>query len=174
MPDEPTLNDEFPIGDALSPPYLHKPVYECAEVVHLSGFIPHAIVRVYAGGGELLAEERPLFGFADVPLRRRVGQGEALTATTEVNGRESGPSAPPVIVEPLPESAIKNTKPVVGGGAVGVRARGAGVRPGAEHPSACAGERYGGRGRPDRHRGRPGGDEPTACKRAGRRAADRL
>lgn len=57
MPDEPTINDEFPISDTLSPPHISEPVYECAEAVHLSAFIPHATVRVYANGVDVIAEE---------------------------------------------------------------------------------------------------------------------
>jgi hypothetical protein len=115
MPDEPTLNDQFPIGDSLSPPHIDKPVYDCAEAVHLSGFVPHAIVRVYADGGELLGEDKPRFGFADVRLTlRRARRDDRLTATQVVNGVESAHSAPPVIVELLPISAIQTTRPTVG------------------------------------------------------------
>jgi len=110
----PTINDHFPISDSLSPPRISNPVYECAEAVHLTGFVPHAIVRVYAGGGEQIAEEEPPFGFADVPLWRRVGKDERLTATQIVLGKESGQSSPDVIVEALPASAITTTRPVVG------------------------------------------------------------
>jgi len=114
MGGEPTINDKFPIAEGLSPPHLDQPVYECAEAVHLSAFVPHAVVRVYAGGVELIAEDQPPFGFADVRLRRRARPGERLTATQVVQGTESNQSTPPVIVQSLPASDIQTTRPMVG------------------------------------------------------------
>lgn len=61
MGDEPNLNDRFPIGESLSPPIVEKPIYECAEAAYVTGFVPHATVKVYADASELLAEEVPPF-----------------------------------------------------------------------------------------------------------------
>jgi hypothetical protein len=114
MVDEPRLNDRFPIGENLSPPVIRRPIYECAEAVHVSGFVPHAVVRVFASGAELLAEVNPPFGFADVNLSRPLVLGDLLTATQTVMGIDSGPSQPAVPVEPLPESAVRTNRPDVG------------------------------------------------------------
>jgi hypothetical protein len=113
MADDPHINDRFPIGESLSPPIIRRPVPECAEAVYVSGFVPHATVRVFAGGTELLAEEKPPFGFAEMILARQVQQGESLTATQSVGALTSPPSAPPVIVSPIPASAVRATKPDV-------------------------------------------------------------
>lgn len=114
MPDQPNLNDEFPIRENLAPPLVRRPVFECAEAVALSGFVPHAVVRVLTDGGELLGEENPPFGFADVPLRRPVALGERLVATQVVTGQDSGPGQPAVLVEALPEGRVRDEAPRVG------------------------------------------------------------
>lgn len=114
MADGPRINDRFPIKESLSPPIVDSPVSDCAEAVYVTGFIPHATVRVFANLSELLAEEMPSFGFAEMQLRRAVNQGESLTATQTVDGTTSHHSLQPVVVSPLPESAIKFTKPDVG------------------------------------------------------------
>jgi len=46
---EPKINDHFPIksGDELSPPIV-SPVGDCARAVHVSGYLPHALVKVFA------------------------------------------------------------------------------------------------------------------------------
>lgn len=114
MSDGPNLNDRFPIREGLSPPVVAKPIYECAEAVHVSGVVPHATVRVYAGTTELLAETAPPFAFADFTLSRRLSVGESITATQTVGSLTSDHSIEPVIVQPLDEGAIKNKKPDVG------------------------------------------------------------
>jgi hypothetical protein len=113
MAESPDLNDRFPLRESLSPPLIAHPVYECAEAVHVTGFMAHARVRVFAGGTELLAEEEPPFGFATMTLNRRVKAGESLTATQEAGGQKSLPSSLPVIVQPLDGNRIRNTKPDV-------------------------------------------------------------
>lgn len=105
------INDHFPLRESLSPPLIAHPVFECVEAVYVTGFMAHARVRVYANLNDLLAEEEPPFGFAIIHLKRRVKVGESLTATQEVNGQTSQHSAVPVIVEPLDQNRIRNTKP---------------------------------------------------------------
>ncbi len=111
MSEGPDINDRFPLRESLSPPLIAHPVFECAEAVYVTGFMAHARVRVFAGLNELLAEEEPPFGFAIIQLQRRVNVGESLTATQEVNGQISQHSVLPVIVEPLDQNRIRNTKP---------------------------------------------------------------
>ena len=50
MANGPQLNNQFPIREDLAPPVIDTPVPECAEPVKVSGFIPHAQVRVLANG----------------------------------------------------------------------------------------------------------------------------
>ncbi|TWF80030.1 transglutaminase superfamily protein [Pseudonocardia hierapolitana] len=118
MADEPRLNEDFPIRESLSPPVIRRPVVECAEALALSGFVPHAVVRVFTDVGELLGEENPPFGFTDVPLRRPVALGERLVATQTVANVDSGPSSPPVVVGALPEGQIRDRAPRVADGLV--------------------------------------------------------
>lgn len=113
MADGPRINDKFPIREALSPPTIAKPVPECSEAVYVSGFVPHATVKVFANLVELLAQVTPEFGFAEITLNRRVKLGESLSATQTV-GAQTSPHSPAVIVSALLESAVKNTKPIVG------------------------------------------------------------
>ena len=110
----PDIHDKFPIRESLSPPIVSPPVYECAEAVFVSGFVPHAEVRVFANTSEELARVEPPFGFAHITLKRRVKLGESLTATQTVNGVQSPHSIQPVIVAALDENAVKTTKPDVG------------------------------------------------------------
>ena len=110
----PEINDKFPIRESLSPPIVAAPVYECAEAVFVTGFVPHAQVRVFANTSEMLAEVEPPFGFAEITLKRRVKLGESLTATQTVGNFTSPHSIQPVIVSALPENAVKTQKPEVG------------------------------------------------------------
>ncbi len=113
MSDGPRLNDRFPIRESLSPPVVARPIYECAQAAYVTGFVPHAMVRVYAGGNELLAEEQPEFGFKEITLRRGLTLGESITATQTVGSITSRHSITPVIVAALPEGAIRTQKPDV-------------------------------------------------------------
>lgn len=110
---EPRIHEKYPIRESLSPPLIAGPVYECAEAVYVSGFVPHATVRVFADVNEQLAEITPQFGFANVVLNRPVSEGEKLTATQAVGMITSAHLDPPVIVVPLPDGLVANTKPVV-------------------------------------------------------------
>ncbi|MEV6339768.1 transglutaminase-like domain-containing protein [Nocardia vinacea] len=109
----PDINDRLPIRESLSPPQIARPVYECAEAVSVTGFMPHAVVRVFANGNDLLAEVEPPFGFETVQLLRRVQVGETLTAQQEVGGQRSAHSMQPATVEPLDGNRIRATKPLV-------------------------------------------------------------
>lgn len=110
MTEGPDINGQFPLKESLSPPLIDHPVFECAEAVFVTGFMAHARVRIFANNN-LLAEEEPPLGFATVTLKRPVKVGESLTATQEVDGQSSFPSSTPVIVQPLDENRVRNTKP---------------------------------------------------------------
>jgi hypothetical protein len=107
----PIINEKFPIrsGDELSPPIV-SPVGECARAVHVSGFLPHAIVRVYLNGVTQIGTQQPYFAEADIPLTQALVLGDKVSATQEVNGFTSAQSVDPVVVGPYPPL---NT-PVVG------------------------------------------------------------
>jgi len=111
---DPRINDHFPIQESLSPPIVASPIPECAEAVYVSGFVPHARVQVFANLIELLADETPPFGFADIRLSRPLGKGESITATQIVEAVTSPHSLRPVIVSALPDHAVRTTKPRVG------------------------------------------------------------
>ena len=69
MANGPYINDEFPIKE-LSAPIIANPVPECAEAVYVTGFIPHATVRVFSNLDIInpLGEDTPPFGFAEIKL----------------------------------------------------------------------------------------------------------
>jgi len=107
------LNERFPVQDpsSLSPPIVAAPIHVCAKAVHVSGFIPHATIRVFANAVEVIGNATPYFGFADIALTRELNLGDAITATQEVNGVTSAQSWSPVTVTPYPAAL---PKPVVG------------------------------------------------------------
>jgi hypothetical protein len=104
---KPKINEEFPIrsGRELSPPIV-APVGECAKAVHVSGFIPHAIVRVFVNGTSAGAAN-PYFAEADIAVSPPLKLNDAVTATQEVLGFTSSPSAPAMIVGPYPANLNK-------------------------------------------------------------------
>jgi hypothetical protein len=108
---QPIINEHFPIrsGNQLSPP-LVSPVGDCAQGVHVSGFIAHAIVRVFANKTELIGSDNPYFAEADIPLTRALKEGEKITATQEVLGIMSSQSPDPMVVSAYPSTL---NKPVV-------------------------------------------------------------
>src|SRR5215467_10856621 len=97
--DEPKINERFPIrsGNELSPPVV-SPVGECAMAVHVSGYLPHAIVRVFAHTTDQIGIANPYFAEADIPLTRALKLGEKITATQEVLGMTSAQSPDPMVV----------------------------------------------------------------------------
>lgn len=111
------INDKFPIkgenGVNLSPPHVEQ-TNECAKHVYVDGFVPHATIRVYRNGANLIGGPiSPEFGFVAVPLTLALHPGDKITATQEVNGVTSARSAVMVVTimpATLPAPAI--TKPV--------------------------------------------------------------
>jgi hypothetical protein len=110
--DKPRINDRFPIkgGSQLSPPIVYSPIHECAKAVFVYDFLPHALVRVYANGGELIGKKTPYFGFDNIDLTRALKVGDKITATQTVGAFASVPSYDYVEVEPFP---ITLNRPVV-------------------------------------------------------------
>jgi len=90
QPQQPNLNEQFPIpnGRVLSPPIV-LPVGECAKAVHVTGYMPHATVRVFAHSTELIGTENPYFAETDITLTRQLNAGESITATQELLGRSA-------------------------------------------------------------------------------------
>jgi hypothetical protein len=84
----PQPNERTPIREAgqLSPPVVRAPIYECAQAVHVEGFMPHAIVTVWTNLTEQIARERPLVGFGDFGVSRPLAFGDRITATQEAFG----------------------------------------------------------------------------------------
>src|SRR5579872_3141274 len=109
----PVINDRFPIksGDDLSPPIV-SPVGECAQAVHVSGFIADAIVRVYVNGSATPSGvQQPVFAEADITLSAPLNLNDKVTATQEVMGMTSAPSVDPMVVGAYP---TKLNQPVAG------------------------------------------------------------
>jgi hypothetical protein len=109
---DPRLNEEYQIetGEQLSIPYIKSPLYTCAQAVFVSGFVPGALVRVFADGTEI-GRETPHLGYAKIELDRPLKQGETVTATQEVNGKESAESLGVTVQEfdgDLPTPVIKH------------------------------------------------------------------
>jgi hypothetical protein len=58
----PKINDRYPVKDGGEiPPPIVSQVSECAKAVHVSGYIPHAIVKVFAHVTEQIGMREPLF-----------------------------------------------------------------------------------------------------------------
>lgn len=101
---KPAPNDRFPItsDDMLSPPSV-GPIGDCALVVHVFGFVPHADILVYSNEIEPISNPyHSFFGDADVPLLRRIHAGEKISATQTVFGHVSGQSLEPSVVASQP------------------------------------------------------------------------
>lgn len=113
---EPRINRDFPLNEEgqLSPPVVSQPIHECAQAVHVSGFISHATVQVFANGSELIGTAVPHVGFADISLTRALNLGDKITATQSVTGTTSMQSYDPVIVSPYPAMPDGLNKPEVG------------------------------------------------------------
>lgn len=116
MTQESRLNPEFPIkdGDDLSPPIVRSPIYECAEVVDVHGFIPGAKVRIYANLNELIGEDNPVFGFGTLHVNRPLKVGDSITATQTVEGFTSNHSIQPVVVKSCAALVGGVSRPEVG------------------------------------------------------------
>jgi hypothetical protein len=108
---EPKINDRYPVKDGgeLSPPIVSQ-VSECAKAVHVSGYIPHAIVKVFAHVTEQIGIANPYFAEVDIQLTRALKLGEKITATQEVLGKTSVQSPDPMVVSAYPSTL---NKPVV-------------------------------------------------------------
>jgi hypothetical protein len=104
-------NEQAPIREAgqLSPPIVRKPIYECARAVHVEGFIPHALVVVYANKIEVVGHRHPYFGYDDIPLLRALVPGDQITATQAAFGFTSDQSYEKVVVEHQPKLLDKPT-----------------------------------------------------------------
>jgi hypothetical protein len=108
----PNINEHFPVNEPgdLSPPIV-SPVGECAKKVHVSGFMAHALIRVFVNTTTQVGLERPFFAEADISLTQPLNLGDRVTATQEVLGIQSAQSVDPVIVGPYPSSL---NRPLVG------------------------------------------------------------
>ncbi|KAB5540262.1 hypothetical protein GE09DRAFT_1225719 [Coniochaeta sp. 2T2.1] len=111
--DGPLINREFPIDKALSPPTLDQPIFECAEAVRVSGYVPCATIEVFANGSESVGKDTFPFAVADITLSRPLKLCDSITATQTVNGITSNPTILPVVVSPNDASVVKDTKPNV-------------------------------------------------------------
>jgi hypothetical protein len=62
----PVINKRFPVDHHLSPPSIGV-VEACAQHVYVSGFVPHATIRVFVNGA-LVATAKPHVGFAAIAV----------------------------------------------------------------------------------------------------------
>jgi outer membrane protein assembly factor BamB len=105
----PEIADRYPIQEPpqLSAPIVEGPIHECALFVRVSGFIPEAIVTVFAGGAQV-GKDTPKHGSADIKLDRPLVLNESITAVQIVGGVISEKSYDAVTVTAYPNL----TKPV--------------------------------------------------------------
>src|SRR6516162_2618115 len=99
--DDVVINPKYPIrgpnGVNLSPPEVHV-TNECARHVYVDSFVPGATIRVFLNGSTLIGGPTvSKFGFAAFTLTHTLNVGDKVTATQEVNGATSQPSAPMVV-----------------------------------------------------------------------------
>jgi hypothetical protein len=106
MSDDPRPNEKAPIKNEgqLSPPIVGKPIYECAHAVYVDGFVPHAVVTVYANGVEVVGKAQPYFGHADIGTTRALVPGDVITATQTAFGFTSKQSYVGVTVGHQPKT----------------------------------------------------------------------
>jgi hypothetical protein len=106
---QPRPNRAAPIKEKgqLSPPSVRAPIYECARSVFVYGFIPHALVVVYANGVEVVGSSRPYVGFGDIGLTRALVVGDRITATQRAFGFTSDQSYQAVTVDHQPSSLAR-------------------------------------------------------------------
>jgi hypothetical protein len=95
------INPNYPItgpnGVNLSPPDVHL-TNECARHVYVDSFVPGATIRVFLNGTTLIGGPTvSKFGFAAFTLTHTLNVADKVTATQEVNGVTSQPSAPMVV-----------------------------------------------------------------------------
>src|SRR5712692_2283351 len=98
----PRINDRFPTKGHLSPPVIGA-VAACAQHIYVSGFVPHATVRIYKNGLSLIATVTPIFGFTTLTVAP-LTFGDKLRATQSVGGETSSPTNPATIVGKAPAS----------------------------------------------------------------------
>ncbi|MED4225627.1 hypothetical protein [Neobacillus cucumis] len=115
MSNDPKINERFPIRteDQHSPPIV-DPIHECADAINVHGFIPYAIIKVYANVNELIGEAAPPFGFSQFNLKRPLKLGESITATQTVENATSNPSKKPAIVSAYEPVNGQFSKPELG------------------------------------------------------------
>lgn len=63
--------------DELSPPVVSQ-VSGCAKAMHVCGYLPHAMVRVFAHVTEQIGVANPYFAESDIPLTRELKVGEKI------------------------------------------------------------------------------------------------
>jgi outer membrane protein assembly factor BamB len=101
---EPNISERFPIrGRAnLSPPIVVPPIHECARFVSVAGFVPKALVQVFANGSELIGTDKPKHSPAKIKLTRPLVLGDSITATQTIGLVPSDPSYDAVTVDSYP------------------------------------------------------------------------
>lgn len=96
----------LPAPKMVPPPQVVKPLIACSLFVKVADCIPGAEVRVFAesmGKSVLLGvAKKTLTTTAAVPVTPPLKQGWSVRATQKVGAITSGPSAPPVTVDPPP------------------------------------------------------------------------
>lgn len=81
----------------LSPPIVMEPIYECSKLVGVRGFVPHAKLVVFVNGvADASATGLDPNGH-QLSLSAPTVAGQVITATQEVGGVVSAPSAPVVV-----------------------------------------------------------------------------
>jgi outer membrane protein assembly factor BamB len=110
----PDINQRFPIREKsnLSPPIVVPPIHDCALAVRVTGFVPGAVVRVFANGLDVGAA-KPTDDPADIKLKKAVGLGDAITATQTVGSVTTDPSYDSVIVSAYPAMTTPVVEPKI-------------------------------------------------------------
>jgi hypothetical protein len=97
----PNINERFPVKDHLSPPVVGA-VDGCSRHVYVSGFVPHATVRLYKGAA-LIGTQTPNFGFTTFTVPALTA-GDVLSATQTVSAETSAHSTPATTVGAAPST----------------------------------------------------------------------
>ena len=89
---EPAIFERFPVREPgnLSPPVVEGQIHECALAVQVSGFVPKALVEVFANGTEPIGKDSPKHEHDKIKLKRPLVPGDRITATQTIGPITSG------------------------------------------------------------------------------------
>ena len=94
-----------PLDNALSPPIITSPIYECAEVIGFGGADRESKIWVYVNGIKV-KEVDSFWGRGEITLPSALSAGDVVSARQIVGGKRSAKTREPVTVVTIPSSLL--------------------------------------------------------------------